>query len=225
MTKAESSFFTLSPANQWLVIFSAGLASGIALLALQPRFATYNISKFIDVDAVAGIADSLPDDRDAFILSAWEIAGGDIEYSAYGSILHFWNDMVSCKNCMLPAQALRQEKANCVGKSQVLVSLLRNRMPPDEVYMAIGGLNLDGIGGHSWVVVKRQGEWYLLEATIPPPARPWIPTSALASSYVAEAYVNDTGLFCFDNEICTFIHEADLTVKKADPRRLIYQSI
>jgi len=66
-----------------------------------------------------------------------------------------------------PAQALRAgTRLNCANRSFLLASLLRQEYPPDRVWVVLGNLNMDGLGGHAWVVLRNSQD-YILETTSP----------------------------------------------------------
>jgi len=210
MTKTEQ----ISTGEHLFLGLAGSLAAGLSVWWIQSRLhkGTYSLADLFSPQRVADIADALPQDEDEFILAAWDLVGREISYSAYGSTIKFFDSSVSCQRCLLPEQVIRRRAANCVGKANLLVSLLRNRLPEDRVYMAIGQLAVDHVGGHAWVTYQgKTGVWYVLEATMPPPScnrNPWIPMAAVSSTYIPDAFVNDLGLICMDEEIC-------LDVKKA----------
>jgi hypothetical protein len=201
MTKTEQ----ISTGEHLFLGLAGSLAAGLSVWWIQSRLhkGTYSLADLFSPQRVADIADALPQDEDEFILAAWDLVGRKIRYSAYGSTVQFFDSSVSCQRCLLPTQVIRRGSANCAGKANLLVSLLRNRLSEDRVYMAIGGLAEDHVGGHAWVIVQRQnGAWYVLESTMPPRAQPWIPMASVSSLYIPDAFVNDLGLICMDEEIC-----------------------
>ena len=207
MTKTEQ----ISTREHLFLGLAGSLAAGLSVWWIQSRLSKgrYSLADLFSPQHTADIADALPQDEDEFILAAWDLVGQKISYSAYGSTIKFFDSSVSCQRCLLPEQVLRRRAANCVGKANLLVSLLRNRLPEDRVYMTIGQLAVDHLGGHAWVIVQsHNGVWYVLEATMPPPTQPWIPMALVSSTYIPDAFVNDHGLVCMDEEIC-------LDVKKA----------
>jgi len=178
--------------------FVAGLF--VWWLVSRINSSTVPITKFIDPAAVSAIADQLPRDEDEFLLSAWELVGAGVKYDAFGSIVEFRDSTVECQNCLLPDRMLRMSRphSNCVGKSALLTSILRTRLPPERVYMVVGAANVSPRpGGHAWVTAKRGSEWYILESTVPPSRDlPWHRAEELSDLYVPEAFVNDYGVFC-----------------------------
>lgn len=201
----------LSTKQQFLLIVGAGTTSMLLVSLINSATKTWALEDFVDPDAFADIAAQLPQDRGEFALAAWELVGAEIPYARYGSILHFGDDYVRAKRCHLPTQIAQRGKGNCVAKSQVLLSILRNRFSPSEAYMAIGQLAINGTGGHAWVTLNNGG-WYVLESTMPPPEQPWISAGSVSQVYIPEAQVNDRGLVCLDEEICRLVHKADLVV-------------
>lgn len=186
--------------------FLGSLAAGAALWWTQARFryATFPTTDFIQPEALADIAAQIPTNtEDQFILSAWRAVGGQIAYEPVGSEITFVNSHVRCLKCFLPAQVRARKKANCVGKSSLLASLLATRLAPERVAMAVGELRRDDVGGHAWVAVRRgDGEWYILESTHVPGATPWLRVED-APDYVPFAYIGGAGAFeCWDEKLC-----------------------
>jgi len=198
-------YSALSVAQQFFLITAAGLTSGVVLNYLQNRsiMGVYSLSDFVDPEGVADIASDMPSDEGEFTLEAWDYVGGDIDYSGYGSIITFYDSTINCQRCLLPERVISTGVANCVGKSALLTSILRNRYSPERVYMVIGEYMRDGEKhGHAWVEVNRGGTWYVIEATLPPPVSPWAPVSGQSSVYSADIFFNDFGVLCYDEEMC-----------------------
>ena len=197
----------LNTKERFFLGVTTSLMAGLFIVWMQSRVQPprYSTDMMIDAQSVAKIAAQMPAEEDQFILSAWDWVGRDIQYQAYGSLIEFWDSTVYCERCLLPRDVLKRGRANCVGKSLLLASLLRNRLPAERVYLAIG--DLTGIGGHAWVSAQRHdGQWYILEATKPP--RRWVTQTEIASRYIPEAYVNDVSLLCASEDICFIIPEA-----------------
>ena len=189
---------------------AVGALAGVVLLTrrqsdlFSAEAETIPISKLIDPAAVSPIANDIGGTGDDFALNAWQYVGGSIDYSYFDTDLYFNDSSVECLKCMMPLQVEASGASNCVGKAALLTSILRNRVGPDRVYMAVGQFHwLGKDGGHAWVVLQRDdGKWYLLESTMAPPADPWRTVASLTAVYTAEALVNDAGLICYDPEIC-----------------------
>lgn len=180
----------------------------VALLARAVAYKNLTLLDLIDAPRVAYIAESLPPGDD-FILTAWDFVGREVPYASYGTTIYFSDSAIRCKNCLTLDELMDQPApvGNCVAKSMLLTSILRNRLGPDQVYMALGDLVTRGeTGGHAWVIVKRAGTWYVLEATSPPHmTAPWTTVEAAASRYRPTAYLNDLALTCADPEMCIVV--------------------
>ena len=189
------------------IVLIAAAAVGVLLYRTIASAATqlFALFQFISPASVSDIAAQLPAGEDEFIIAAWEQVGNDITYDGYASEITIMDHTVECARCLLATEVLNAGRANCVGKAILLTSLLRNRLPADRVYMAIGQLSMDGVGGHAWVVVQRAGSWYLLESTRPPNGWQLV---ASRPEYILEALLNDQDVICTSSSLC-------LSVKKA----------
>lgn len=65
-----------------------------------------------------------------------------------------------------PAQALMAPKLNCANRSFLLASLLRQEHNAGQVWVTLGNLKLDGLGGHAWVFFRGNQD-YIMETTSP----------------------------------------------------------
>lgn len=89
-----------------------------------------------------------------------------------------------------PSQAMQTPKINCANRSFILASLLRQEMPPEDVWVVMGNLNVDGQDGHAWDMVRLYGKQYMLEPTNARVKASLIPID-LASGYEDVLYFND----------------------------------
>jgi hypothetical protein len=92
-----------------------------------------------------------------------------------------------------PATTMKIGVGNCANKAFLLASLMRQELPPGEVYVALGNLYNEKPGGHAWVVLKRDGTNYIVEST-----RPDVPTFIDAKSadrYEPVHFFNDLEVF------------------------------
>ena len=89
-----------------------------------------------------------------------------------------------------PGQALKAPALNCANRAFLLASLLRQQYPPDRVWVVLGNLKIDGLGGHAWVFL-RNGQDYLLETTSPNIRQP---ITADSPSHESIIYFNDKGV-------------------------------
>ncbi len=169
-------------------------------------FRTLALEDLVDPEAVSDIA-AMFSTEDEFINKAWAWVRDNVDYQGFGSELTFLEaeEAILCRACHEPAVVVQQGQSNCVGQSVLLASLLRNRLPPERVFVAVGLLVRGNIGGHAWVTVQRRdGTWYVLEATRGP-GPDWVPESAMANIYVPEAYFNDKTISCFTPGLCVSI--------------------
>lgn len=166
------------------------------------------LSDIVNPSSVASLAHHLSaSTEEEFVVKAWRIAGEEIRYEPVGSSLVFTDHSVLCKKCLIPSAVLARGIANCVGKSALLASLMRNRIPSERVVLAIGELRTNSGGGHAWVLYKRaDGDWYVLEATRPPST--WVKASSMAAVYVPEVVFNDKTYTCDNPSLCITVNAA-----------------
>ncbi len=191
------------------VLAVAGLGVAYALRKSDGRYEEFLTSDLVNPSAVADLAAGMDHaTEDSFILDAWQEVGAGIPYERFGSDILFVNSHVRCARCLLPVETLERGRGNCVSKASVLASILRNRLPADRVYMAIGDYEAPGVDeedkGHAWVEVFRAGDWYLLESTKPPPASPWVRVGDKAI-YKPKVYLNDLYLDCRSPGLCVVV--------------------
>jgi len=180
--------------------FLGSFGAGLAIWWMATRVGSkYSTADFVNPEAVADIAASLPSEEDRFILSAWNYVTENIQYQGYSSNLYFVNDAIKCSGCRVPEATLKVAKGNCVSMSSVLTSILRNRLPPERVFMTVGEW---WYRGHAWCQVQRQnGRWYLLESTSPP-TKGWVLVDAVSYIYKPFSYFNDQLFYCYSEELC-----------------------
>lgn len=189
------------------VILLAAGAIALAAKAIAGSSFIIPIDKLVDPISTKVIADDISQYGGDFALNAWKYVGSNIGYSFFGSHLHFFDSSVKCAKCSLPMDVAVKGQSNCVGKAALLTSILRDRYSSDEVYMVVGQFKspssgLDG--GHAWVNIKRDGIWYVMESTSPPPiSNTWRSAYDLSDNYMPDAWVNDDGLICYDPEVCS----------------------
>lgn len=103
----------------------------------------------------------------------------------------------------LPYMSLLVGIGDCCDKSTVLASFLRNFMDSSSVYVSFGTFSGDQDIDHAWVTARVNGDWHILETTLPQ-AMEWKKTSELPQ-YVPVLHANDqsvmskadlTQLFC-----------------------------
>lgn len=196
-----------TPVTDKLIV--GGISAAALLLLLRGTSSRdFPLSALVNPASASYLAASLPPDEDSFILGAWDMVGTQVTYEGYGSLLQFFGNTVKCERCILPSELVKNQvpKANCVGKSALLASILRNRLPAEQVYLVLGTLDLGEPGGHAWVTVqKADDQWYILEPTRKPWTQPWQTAQSLADIYIPEAFLNDQALLCSDPEMCHIV--------------------
>jgi len=92
-----------------------------------------------------------------------------------------------------PREVLSERAADCDGKAILLCSILRNYIPPDEVYCAFGLWRAGGeTSGHMWGVIgSEDGEDIILEATA-------APSKPSKGKYIIHGIFNDCFAFATD---------------------------
>jgi hypothetical protein len=99
----------------------------------------------------------------------------------------------------MPAETLAAEAGDCDDKAILLCSILRNYLPADQVYCAVGLWRQNGKPeGHMWVVTEgKDDEDRIVESTASPdqPAK---------GKYTLEAIFNDTFAFATDVGLSEF---------------------
>lgn len=134
-----------------------------------------------------------------FISAAQEFVNS---FTTYGSeVGDFWRT---------PSETLEKRTGvDCDDSAILLCSILRNYIPPDQVYCAFGLWTMGGkTDGHMWVVTAGEGgEDRILESTAPP-------GKSTRGKYVLYGMFNDS--YCFATDIG--LREFDLKpVELADP--------
>jgi len=140
-----------------------------------------------------------------FISAAQEFVNSFTTYGA--EVGDFWRTPSETleKSTLAPAEA----GVDCDDSAILLCSILRNYIPPDQVYCAFGLWAMGGkTDGHMFVVTKGEGgEDRILESTAPP-------GKVTKGKYVIYGMFNDK--YCFSTDIG--LKEFDLkTVELAEP--------
>ncbi len=172
---------------------------------IQPINSRYgeclNLTEFVTPDTltVRQLASTFAVGREAFILDCykWVIENVRYNHSDTRRMQSPTANVISEDFWELPAEVLSDRKyggraADCDGQANLLGSLLRTRLSPDEVYVTLGNLHKNKVGGHAWCdVLGAGGKWYLLEATRSKwPENPWV-TQEQAADYEPILAYND----------------------------------
>ena len=125
-----------------------------------------------------------------FVEAAQEFVGSFTQYQ--NEVGDYWTT---------PGELLAAQAGDCDDKAILLCSILRNYLPPDQVYCAFGLWVLDGeTTGHMWVVTEGEdGDDRIIEATAGPERK-------TRGKYVLHGMFNDK--YAFSTEIG--IREFDL---------------
>lgn len=170
-------------------IFGAIVAAGW----LFKPFPAKAIIRPLDMKKVADQLRHESANEDEFIMKSWDYVAKNVQYLGYGSNVELVKDGAWCDGtCDAPFRTLDAKSGNCVAMSAMLVSILRNYMSAEQVFMAAGEIS---IGGHAWVVVQRSDRnWYLLEATDKPNG--WHRVESLDKIYTPYVHFNDVHYYC-----------------------------
>jgi len=91
-----------------------------------------------------------------------------------------------------PAQVIRAGVGNCMNRSVLLTSLLRQALSSEQVYTVLGNITGDG---HAWVLVRLDQD-YILETTSPNLSSCFIPASSV-EAYEPVIFFQDKGVKYF----------------------------
>lgn len=97
-----------------------------------------------------------------------------------------------------PAQTMNAGELNCMNKSILLASLLRQELSDNQVYVCLNNIKTDGIGGHA-VCYLNMGSDYILETTNPNIRSPFI-YAETADAYESVAFMNDSGVWWVEDK-------------------------
>jgi transglutaminase-like putative cysteine protease len=176
----------------------------------QPMNASFfgevrRLTDFITPDAleVQELYKSLTKDMDnpmSRIIACWNWVTSRVKYVEFVRGKIWINGKVAVQNDLwpLPETTIRTRVGNCAVKSFLLTSLLRNELPPDQVYCALGNLHNGKPGGHAWVSLNQLGQEYVMETTTPT-APPMVPAS-IAKRYEAVHYFNDSKVLAIEGK-------------------------
>jgi hypothetical protein len=85
-----------------------------------------------------------------------------------------------------PGAVIQAGIGNCMNRSTLLCSLLRNILPPDRIWVVLGNVKGDG---HAWVLARLDKD-YILETTSPHLSACFIPAMS-AEPYDPVVFFND----------------------------------
>ena len=134
------------------------------------------------------------------ITACWKWVASRVKYVEFVRAKIWINGKTSVQNDLwqMPSLVITTRVGNCANKSFLLCSLLRNILPPDQVYCTLGNLYNGKPGGHAWVSLTLPEEEYIMEPTAPT-APPMVLASA-AKRYEAVHYFNEAKVFAVEGK-------------------------
>ncbi|GEM_PF-1102314 len=125
------------------------------------------------------------------ITALWQWVASNIRYVKFVRGKTWIAGKVSVQNDLWldPTTTIQVGSGNCAVKSFLLASLLRNELPPDQVYCVLGNLYNGRPGGHAWIKLSLEDGEYYMESTMP--TAPAMIPSGTARRYEAVHYFND----------------------------------
>ena len=183
-------------ARKFMVGFFGSLAAGLVTF-LVTRPDAISLEEMMNPDAVAELASRFPEDE--FVAAAVDWVAKEIEYEPITSDIHFYDHAIRGRSISTPTQTLIKGKGNCLAQAALLTAILRNRLPSDMVYTALGEVMNNGGGGHAWTIVEQSGVWKIADPTCEECSM----ISGKDPSYISYAYFNDEDVSCLPGtEIC-----------------------
>jgi len=124
------------------------------------------------------------------IIAVWQYVK-NIPYTPFVSAkVNIGGRVFSQNDAWLDAgQTLQARKLNCMNKSILLISLLRQELSADTAFMCLNNVKTNGIGGHA-VGYLRLDDDYILETTNPGIKSPFLKAEDM-DIYEAVVFVND----------------------------------
>lgn len=107
------------------------------------------------------------DDLECRLLACWDWVADRVKYVKFVKAKMWINGHSSVQSdyWQNPSQVIRTQVGNCVNKSILLASLIRNDLPPEQVSVVLGNLHQPpGDGGHAWCQVRLDQD-YIMEST------------------------------------------------------------
>lgn len=128
------------------------------------------------------------------ILACWRWVANEIKYVKFvrGKIWIGGKSSVQKDLWLMPSMVIMTRIGNCANKSFLLTSLLRNELPAGKVFCALGNLYNGTPGGHAWIQINMDDEWFTMETTMPT-APPLIPITQ-TKRYEVVHFFNDQGV-------------------------------
>lgn len=101
------------------------------------------------------------------IVACWDWVANQVKYKSFihARIQVEGKSSIQSDYWQSPSLCSRTKVGNCANKAFLLTSLLRNFMPPDQVYCTLGNLHNGKTEGHAWVEVTLGGKDFIVEST------------------------------------------------------------
>lgn len=138
------------------------------------------------------------DDQLGRIIACWEWVTRQVKYvkSVRGQLTINGKTSWQSDYWAMPELTIRTRIGNCAVKSFLLTSLLRNELPPSQVYCTLGNLYNGKPGGHAWVSLELPDGEQIMESTTP--AAPPLVLASAADRYEAVHHFNDSKVFAVE---------------------------
>lgn len=108
------------------------------------------------------------DDLESRLLACWDWVANRVKYVQFvkGKLWINGHSSVQPDYWQNPSQIIRTRIGNCVNKSILLASLIRNDLSDSQVHVVLGNLHQPpGGGGHAWAEVNFNSHPYIMEST------------------------------------------------------------
>ena len=134
------------------------------------------------------------------ITACWKWVASNVRYVKFVKGRIWINGKSSVQNDLwtFPETTIRTQVGNCVVKSILLTSLIRNELPSDQVYCVLGNLYNGKPGGHSWVALNLDDGQYYMESTMP--TAPPMVLMDMAKRYEPVHYFNDKSVIAVEGK-------------------------
>lgn len=134
------------------------------------------------------------------LIACWEWVADKVRYTKFVKAKIWVNGKSSVQTDYWaePTLTIRTKVGNCVVKSLLLASLIRNDLSPEQVSVVLGNLHQPpGDGGHAWVEVNFNSHPYIMESTRGD-MQPMVATQ-VADKYEAVVYFNDKAVSAIED--------------------------
>jgi transglutaminase-like putative cysteine protease len=101
------------------------------------------------------------------IVACWDWVANEVKYKNFIAAQIYVEGKSSFQRdfWQSPTMCSETRVGNCANKAFLLTSLVRNILPPEQVFCVLGNLMNGHAAGHAWVEATLNGRDYILEAT------------------------------------------------------------